>query len=36
MARNQTGLLRNDWHDFVDDECRRCGKKRRRMTVEYR
>jgi hypothetical protein len=35
-VRNQDGLLRNDWHNFVNDQCTKCGKQRRRMTVEYR
>jgi hypothetical protein len=35
-VRNQSGLLKNEWHDFVGDECRKCGAKRRGMNVEYR
>jgi len=29
-------LIRTDWHSWKNNECTKCGRKRRAMTVEYR
>jgi hypothetical protein len=35
-TRNQSGLLENSLHDFRNNQCSRCGVRRRVMTTEYR